>query len=106
MKVCEVVADLVAMKHEDYQAGQAQLGDYFPFHNYSYVQMIWVKTLRLLSLTKKNADGRSPNFEGIADTSKDLLAYTVFYLAYLLSKNKQKALGAENQAIQQKEPRT
>jgi hypothetical protein len=99
MKTCEVVADLVAKKHEDYQAGKSQLGDYFPFHDYSYVQMIWVKTLRLLSLTKKQEGGGRPSFEGIQDTAKDLLAYTVFYLAHLLGTNKQKALGPENQMI-------
>jgi hypothetical protein len=84
MKTAEVVANLVGKKHQDYQAGQASLEDYFAFHHYSYVQMLWVKMLRLLSLTRKRETGVEPVFEGIKDTCIDLIAYGVFYLAFLL----------------------
>lgn len=82
MALAEEVADLVTKKAEDYQGETAKLDDYFPFHHYSYVQMIWTKTLRLLTLTRRK-EGQAINFDSIDDTTKDLIAYAIFYRAYL-----------------------
>lgn len=69
--------DIVVKKHEDYNTG-IQLHEYFPFGDVSYVQMLYTKVLRLRSLA-----GRTANFEGVEDTLKDLINYSVFYLQYL-----------------------
>ena len=69
---------LVIKKGEDYNGGP-QLHQYFPFKDKSYIQMIHLKALRLVSL----ADNPKPNFEGTLDTLYDLLNYTTFYLDYL-----------------------
>ena len=70
--------DLVAKKGEDYNAG-VRLQQYFPFQDRSYIQMIYLKALRLVAL----AENHAPNFESTQDTLYDLLNYTVFYLDYL-----------------------
>jgi Nucleotide modification associated domain 1 len=69
--------EIVVKKHEDYNTGIA-LRDYFPFGDKSYIQMLHTKVLRLRSL-----EGREANFEGLDDTLKDLINYSVFYLQYL-----------------------
>lgn len=71
--------DIVVKKHQDYNSG-VQLEHYFPFGHVSYIQMLHVKHLRLLSLVQQNT---KPNFESMEDTVKDLLNYTVFYMQYL-----------------------
>lgn len=71
---------MVAKKGEDYNQGEASLDKYFPFGDYSYVQMIHLKALRLVSLIGK--DG-IPNFDSAKDTVYDLLNYAVFYLEFL-----------------------
>ena len=70
--------DLVAKKSEDYNTGMRRQ-QYFPFQDRSYIQMIYVKALRLVAL----AENPTPNFESTQDTLYDLLNYTVFYLDYL-----------------------
>ena len=69
---------MVAKKGEDYNTGP-KLEDYFPFGDFSYIQMIHLKALRLVSL----AGNPKPNYEGTKDTLYDLLNYVVFYLAFL-----------------------
>jgi len=69
---------MVAKKGEDYNSGP-KLEDYFPFGDFSYVQMIHLKALRLVSLVYKV----QPNFESKKDTLYDLLNYVVFYLDFL-----------------------
>lgn len=82
MKVVERVAELVDKKGQDYN-GRESVHDYFPFHHKSYVQMLWVKLMRILHVTKKQDAGEKLNFETAQDSVEDLLAYTVFYLDYL-----------------------
>jgi hypothetical protein len=80
--------DLMLKKHQDYgsnQGGDTPLEDYFPFGDKSYIQMLHVKTLRLVSLTNGNRD---PNHEKVADTVRDLINYAVFYLDYLDEENR------------------
>jgi hypothetical protein len=69
---------MVAKKGEDYNSGPT-LHDYFPFGDASYIQMIHLKALRLVSL----CDKATQNFEGKKDTIYDLLNYCAFYLDYL-----------------------
>lgn len=70
--------DIVVKKGEDYNCGPT-LAQYFPFGDFSYVQMIHLKALRLVSLVDKV----EINFEGKKDTLYDLLNYVVFYLDFL-----------------------
>ena len=55
--------------------------DYFPFGAVSYVQMLHVKTKRLVTLVQEKDE--TPNFESIEDTVKDLTNYCIFFLDYL-----------------------
>lgn len=63
-------------KGEDYNAGTVKFEDYFPFGDKSYVQILFMKALRLVSLVEK--DGES-NFEGIDDTLMDMIVYANKY---------------------------
>lgn len=77
---------LVEKKSEDYNqqggaATNALTADrdaYFPFGAASYVQMIHVKSQRLVSLVHKTRSGDGANFEGMIDTAKDLVNYAAF----------------------------
>jgi len=82
---------LVVRKAEDYNDGPS-LHDYFPFRDKSYIQMIHLKALRLVSL----ADNPKPNFEGTLDTLYDLLNYTAFYLDYLEQKCQSSNVGTSS----------
>jgi len=68
--------DICAKKGEDYNAGSVQFEDYFPFGHKSYVQMLHLKALRLVSLVEKT---EAPNFEGIEDTVLDMVVYANQY---------------------------
>lgn len=61
---------------EDYNNEGIKIMDYFPFNDVSYLQMIWLKTLRLRSL--KNA----PKGKKLEDI-RDLINYAAFYGAWL-----------------------
>ena len=78
-KVVAPIRELIAKKGEDYNT-KVKLGDYFPFGDVSYVQMIHLKATRLRSLLEKEGP---PNFDSIKDTLQDLIAYTTFYLHWL-----------------------
>ena len=71
--------ELATRKSQDYQSSFVKLESYFPFADKSYIQMLNVKVLRLISL----AEGKTPNFESMQDTVLDLINYAVFYLDYL-----------------------
>jgi len=73
---------LVVKKGEDYNS-VVELKDYFPFGDISYIQMIYMKALRLVSL----AENTAPNFEGKLDTVLDLINYCVFYLDHMRNEN-------------------
>ena len=75
----EPAIGLATRKAEDYQSSAVALEAYFPFKDKSYIQMLHVKTMRLISL----ADNPKPNFESAHDNVLDLINYAVFYLAYL-----------------------
>jgi hypothetical protein len=78
-----VVAPIKALlekKAQDYGSDQTSVHNYFPFGDQSYVQMLHIKTARLVALTSSN---RPANFESRKDTVVDLINYAVFYLDYL-----------------------
>jgi len=85
LSLVQPALDLVVKKHEDYNGGIVQLQDYFPFGDISYIQMLHVKTTRLVSLGQQmQADpNMAPNYESIEETLYDLINYAVFYLAWL-----------------------
>lgn len=89
MKYCEEVAELVEKKHQDYQGSIFNLQDYFPFGEISYAQMLWVKVVRIASLSKAREDGNEsmPNYESLKDSVDDLIAYSVFFKDYLTPTN-------------------
>ena len=78
-EVIRPVAELVDAKDRDYNAG-VPLEEYFPFGHKSYIHMLHTKVLRLMSLVKAR---KQPSFESLEDTVNDLIAYAVFYKAYL-----------------------
>ena len=84
LELIQPAIDIVAKKHEDYNSG-LELSSYFPFGEISYVQMLHVKSQRLVSLTSKslNEIDTPPNYESVKDTVLDMINYCVFYLAYL-----------------------
>jgi len=69
---------LATKKGDDYNTGPT-LHQYFPFGDFSYIQMIHLKALRLVAIVDKV----EPNYEGKLDTVYDLINYCVFYLQYL-----------------------
>lgn len=81
-KLVAPIRELIAKKGEDYNSS-VSLEQYFPFGDKSYIQMIHMKALRLVSL----AEIEEPNFESAFDTVQDAIAYCVFYLAYLKAIN-------------------
>jgi hypothetical protein len=71
---------LSARKAQDYQGGNVSRDAYFPFGPKSYVQMLVVKTNRLISLA--NQDGKVLH-EGMADSARDLINYAAFLVERL-----------------------
>lgn len=86
LELIEPAIAVVIKKHEDYNQGAVTLDAYFPFGDYSYVQMLHVKILRLVSLCSQDPTTK-PNYESIEDTLLDLLNYTVFYLDFIRRNN-------------------
>lgn len=89
LRLLEPAIELVAKKHEDYNNG-ADVHAYFPFGDKSYVQMLHIKTQRLVTLA---ASSGQPNFETRKDSVLDLVNYAVFYLDYLEHQAKMPAFG-------------
>lgn len=71
---------LSAKKARDYQGGDVSRDAYFPFGAKSYVQMLVVKTNRLVSLA--NQDGKAIH-EGMADSARDIINYAAFLVERL-----------------------
>ena len=79
LRLVEPAIVLVDRKGKDYNSGPT-LGQYFPFGDASYIQMIHLKALRLVAIAPK---GSQVNFESKRDSTLDLINYCVFYLAHL-----------------------
>jgi hypothetical protein len=69
--------EIVVKKHEDYGNDRLGLKSYFPFGLKSHIQMLHIKTQRLVSLAQT---GQEPNFESVKDTLLDQINYAVFLL--------------------------
>ena len=82
LEVIEPALQIVAKKHEDYGVATVGLNAYFPFGSKSYVQMLHVKTQRLVALASND---QKPNFESMQDTLYDMINYAVFMLDALES---------------------
>jgi hypothetical protein len=81
LQLLEPALKLTVTKTQDYDnGGKDDLHVYFPFLDKSYVQMLHMKTQRLVSLTKQ---AKQPNHESVKDSVLDLINYAVFYLDYL-----------------------
>lgn len=83
-------AILQVRKSQDYNDNGVTLDDYFPFGQMSYAQMMHVKVMRLISLSRMQSAGQQPNFEGIVDTLKDIINYASFNVDWLKRKDDRK----------------
>jgi len=72
--------EITVKKHQDYANDLVGLDSYFPFGMISHVQMIHVKSQRLVGLTRS---GREANYESVKDSLYDLINYAVFALEHL-----------------------
>ena len=70
-----IEAGLLRIAKRDY----GSIADYFPYGDMSYMQMIHVKTKRLVHLADQARMGIEPNFESIEDNLLDLLNYASYY---------------------------
>jgi len=68
--------ELSFRKAQDYNDGDVTRDDYFPFGDISYLQMLWVKMMRLRSLHDKS---EGANFESLRDTLLDMINYSAFW---------------------------
>jgi hypothetical protein len=84
-EIIEPAVAIVVKKHQDYNNDSLGLESYFPLGDQIYVQMLHVKTQRLVGLVK---EGNKPNFESARDTVLDLINYAVFYLDYMNTEHK------------------
>ena len=73
------VAELKRRKSEDYQGSAWTEDDYFPFGHHSFLQMLHTKYLRMRSVVEQD----NQNFESLADTLRDMIAYAAMYAAWL-----------------------
>lgn len=71
---------LMMMKARDYNSETVSQDDYFPFGLQSYMQMINMKTNRLMSLTVNKG---TPNFESMRDSLLDLINYACMMYEHL-----------------------
>jgi hypothetical protein len=72
--VAKEARDLFIAKNKDYNGG-VTLESFFPFGMKSYVQMLHVKTHRLVSLAQSQ---NTVQFEPVRDTMLDLINYCTF----------------------------
>lgn len=96
LKLINPAIEIVVKKHEDYNR-ETNVHTYFPFGDKSYVQMLHVKSQRLVSLNKTAAPA---NFESTKDTLLDMINYAVFYLEALEMQEKTKDQYLEEQLKQ------
>ena len=72
--------DLSEIKARDYQSKSFKREDYFPFERLSYLQMIWIKVMRLRNLIENN---KPTLHESLKDTLLDLINYAAFFVEHL-----------------------
>jgi hypothetical protein len=76
MRALALLASVHLRKHADYNAHGISLEEYFPFGRLSYVQMCWIKVLRLRSLAQSESILNEP----FKDTLIDLASYSIIAL--------------------------
>jgi hypothetical protein len=77
---------LLVSKGKDYN-NNIERNQYFPFGSTSYVTMLYIKTLRLVSLERGKLNKKAHIYESTLDTCYDLLNYLIMFIDYLESKN-------------------
>jgi len=70
--------EIYAKKSEDYN-NESAVEDYFPFGNISYLQLIHMKYMRIMSVAKSNS---KPNYESLEDSLLDMINYCSFFVSY------------------------
>lgn len=82
--VFQQIYELRIAKGQDYNNVPGGRDAYFPFGHVSYVHMLQTKVLRLQSLIRGMHEGKTANFEGLIDTSRDLVNYGTYYAEAML----------------------
>lgn len=78
-RIPDILADAQKLLTERGQSyGGQQVNDYMPFGVQSYVQMVHLKTTRLVSGAKLGLEAHK-----LVDSALDLVNYAVFLVAYL-----------------------
>lgn len=85
VRVLHECIDLQLKKSDDYQneASAVKQADYYPRGVETIHDIMHGKMLRMVSLMEKSKAGRTPNFEGLEDSAKDLINYASFFVAYV-----------------------
>ena len=81
LKVLQECAEIQARKSNDYQNENSRIrqADYYPRGVMSIMELINTKTIRLWSVLEamENDPNYEPNFEGVEDSLKDLINYSL-----------------------------
>lgn len=88
--VFQEITKLRTAKGEDYNNVPGGRDAYFPFGHQSYAHMLNTKALRVLSLVNSMTSGQMPNFEGLYDSTRDLVNYGAFYCEWMKRQSKAK----------------
>ena len=71
--------EIYTKKSEDYN-NESAVEEYFPFGNISYLQLIHMKYLRIMSVAKSHS---KPNFESLEDSLLDMINYCSVFVSYI-----------------------
>lgn len=87
IKVLQECAELQTSKGNDYQNPNSRIrqADYYPRGISTIIDIIHAKVLRMQSVLEamENDPNYNPNFESLEDSSKDLINYGSFIVAYM-----------------------
>lgn len=87
IKVLQECAELQNLKSRDYQNpnSRIQQADYYPRGVATILDIIYAKVLRMYSVLEamESDPDYEPNFESLEDSSKDLINYSSFLVAYM-----------------------
>ena len=87
IKVLQECAELQTSKGNDYQNPNSRIrqADYYPRGISTIIDIVHAKVLRMQSVLEamENDPNYNPNFESLEDSSKDLINYGSFIVAYM-----------------------
>jgi len=87
IKVLQECAELQTSKGNDYQNPNSRIrqADYYPRGISTIIDIVHAKVLRMQSVLEamENDPNINPNFESLEDSSKDLINYGSFIVAYM-----------------------